>query len=113
MWGSKCERTREFDHMAHPHKVFEDRKKCWASQLMHDIKPTRCVSVCAVHFSMFIPRLWWLGCCFTAVLALGLSTKKFPDLYEASVVELQAGLDAGDFTSVDLIKVEETPLTKR
>ncbi|THH02044.1 hypothetical protein EW026_g768 [Hermanssonia centrifuga] len=27
-----------------------------------------------------------------------------PDLYEASVVELQAGLDAGQFTSVDLIK---------
>ena len=29
----------------------------------------------------------------------------FPDLYEASVVELQAGLDAGNFTSVDLVKV--------
>ena len=28
-----------------------------------------------------------------------------PDLYEASVLELQAGLDAGHFTSVDLIKV--------
>ena len=28
-----------------------------------------------------------------------------PDLYEASVPELQAGLDAGHFTSVDLIKV--------
>ncbi|KAJ7432101.1 amidase signature enzyme [Mycena galericulata] len=27
-----------------------------------------------------------------------------PDLYEASVLELQAGLDAGQFTSVDLIK---------
>ncbi|KAF7800231.1 hypothetical protein EIP86_011478 [Pleurotus ostreatoroseus] len=27
-----------------------------------------------------------------------------PDLYEASVVELQAGLDAGHFTSVDLVK---------
>ncbi|EMD38861.1 hypothetical protein CERSUDRAFT_112583 [Gelatoporia subvermispora B] len=27
-----------------------------------------------------------------------------PDLYEASVAELQAGLDAGQFTSVDLVK---------
>ncbi|KAF9036317.1 amidase signature enzyme [Panaeolus papilionaceus] len=29
---------------------------------------------------------------------------QFPDLYEASVMELQAGLDAGHFTSVDLVK---------
>ena len=29
----------------------------------------------------------------------------FPDLYEASVLELQAGLDAGHFSSVDLVKV--------
>ena len=29
----------------------------------------------------------------------------FPDLYEATVMELQAGLDAGHFTSVDLVKV--------
>lgn len=28
-----------------------------------------------------------------------------PDLYEASVPELQAGLDAGHFSSVDLVKV--------
>lgn len=28
-----------------------------------------------------------------------------PDLYEASVLELQAGLQAGQFTSVDLVKV--------
>ncbi|TFK67632.1 amidase signature enzyme [Pluteus cervinus] len=32
------------------------------------------------------------------------STPQFPDLYEASVDELQAGLDAGQFTSVDLVK---------
>ena len=31
--------------------------------------------------------------------------KVFPDLYEASVLELQAGLDAGHFSSVDLVKV--------
>ena len=29
----------------------------------------------------------------------------FPDLYEASIAELQAGLDGGQFTSVDLVKV--------
>jgi amidase len=29
----------------------------------------------------------------------------FPDLYEASVTSLQAGLDAGQFSSVDLVKV--------
>ena len=31
--------------------------------------------------------------------------KLYPDLYEASVLELQAGLEAGDFSSVDLVKV--------
>jgi hypothetical protein len=30
---------------------------------------------------------------------------EFPDLYEASVEELQRGLEAGSFTSVDLVKV--------
>lgn len=35
----------------------------------------------------------------------------FPDLYEASVADLQAGIDAGHFTSVDLVKVcVEAPL---
>ena len=29
----------------------------------------------------------------------------FPDLYEASIAELQAGLEKGLFTSVDLVKV--------
>ncbi|KAF9484242.1 amidase signature enzyme [Pholiota conissans] len=29
---------------------------------------------------------------------------EYPDLYEASVLELQAGLEAGHFTSVDLVK---------
>ena len=33
----------------------------------------------------------------------------FPDLYEASVLELQAGLDAGHFSSVDLVKVPTDP----
>lgn len=29
----------------------------------------------------------------------------FPDLYEAGIAELQRGLDKGQFTSVDLVKV--------
>ena len=29
----------------------------------------------------------------------------FPDLYEASISELQDGLEKGQFTSVDLVKV--------
>jgi hypothetical protein len=29
----------------------------------------------------------------------------FPDLYEATITDLQAGLDAGHFSSVDLVKV--------
>ncbi len=29
---------------------------------------------------------------------------EFPDLYEASISELQAGLDAQHFSSVDLVK---------
>ncbi|KAJ7165363.1 amidase signature enzyme [Mycena filopes] len=36
--------------------------------------------------------------------AFGLGARTFPDLYEASVPELQAGLEAGHFTSVDLVK---------
>ncbi|KAG6822617.1 hypothetical protein H0H92_013160, partial [Tricholoma furcatifolium] len=34
-----------------------------------------------------------------------MSTLKYPDLYDASVAELQGGLNAGHFTSVDLVKV--------
>ncbi|KAJ7922254.1 amidase signature enzyme [Mycena leptocephala] len=44
---------------------------------------------------------------FSVASPFGLSvarTPALPDLYEASVPELQAGLDAGLFTSVDLIK---------
>ncbi|KAJ7628830.1 amidase signature enzyme [Roridomyces roridus] len=38
------------------------------------------------------------------VFSSGTSRKVLPDLYEASVLELQAGLDAGVFTSVDLVR---------
>ena len=33
---------------------------------------------------------------------------KFPDLYEASIAELQDGLERGHFTSVDLVNVSRT-----
>lgn len=36
--------------------------------------------------------------------ARALNASALPDLYEASVAELQVGLDAGHFTSVDLVK---------
>ena len=39
------------------------------------------------------------------ITALDGTVTVFPDLYEASVLELQAGLDAGHFSSVDLVKV--------
>lgn len=37
--------------------------------------------------------------------SFGRAPTTFPDLYEASVTELQDGLERGDFTSVDLVKV--------
>ncbi|GAW05610.1 amidase signature enzyme [Lentinula edodes] len=50
-------------------------------------------------------------CLITAKENVGLSRRDndavnapLPDLYEASILELQNGLDAGQFTSVDLIK---------
>ncbi|OCH91006.1 amidase signature enzyme [Obba rivulosa] len=61
-----------------------------------------------LYFSTFVLLL-----AFMRVVSAGwLSTRSvkaksraaLPDLYEASVAELQAGLDAGQFTSVDLVK---------
>lgn len=37
----------------------------------------------------------------------------FPDLYEAGITELQQGLDKGQFTSVDLVKVGLVPTCLR
>jgi len=64
--------------------------------------------------TMMSASRWWLsfGLGLLALthltqLAWGVLTPseiQFPDLYEASILELQAGLDAGDFTSVDLVK---------
>jgi hypothetical protein len=59
--------------------------------------------------TMFIARPIWLVCLAVSLLVSALATPtpptKLPDLYEASLAELQEGLDAGHFTSVDLIKV--------
>ncbi len=40
-----------------------------------------------------------------SLLALLARAKTLPDLYEATIAELQDGLAGGDFTSVDLVKV--------
>lgn len=48
----------------------------------------------------------WFAFVLAVVACLhGSAATVFPDLYEASVLELQAGLDAGTFSSVDLVKV--------
>jgi amidase len=49
----------------------------------------------------------WLPAAPAAALVVpraSTNASALPDLYEASVVELQAGLDAGAFTSVDLVR---------
>ena len=44
--------------------------------------------------------------CICTVLSKAVErATQFPDLYEASVIELQDGLERGDFSSVDLVKV--------
>jgi hypothetical protein len=64
---------------------------------------------------------WWLSTLLAIVACLQIAGRvcttgnstaekhkpqvQFPDLYEASVLELQQGLDAGHFSSVDLVKV--------
>ncbi|KAF8889183.1 amidase signature enzyme [Gymnopilus junonius] len=65
---------------------------------------------------MTFARVWllaFLAICAGLQVACGVSTAgattsiagaTFPNLYEASVTELQAGLDAGTFTSVDLVQ---------
>lgn len=45
------------------------------------------------------------GSALGAVVRAAAITAKYPDLYEASIVELQSGLEKNQFTSVDLVKV--------
>lgn len=49
-----------------------------------------------------------LGSVFACGLDIRASADTFPDLYEASVEDLQSGLEAGHFTSVDLVKVNRS-----
>lgn len=46
-----------------------------------------------------------LGFCLPQKHSATTNTVTFPDLYEASIAELQSGLASGLFTSVDLVKV--------
>ncbi|KAF8963514.1 amidase signature enzyme [Flammula alnicola] len=64
---------------------------------------------------MFVSK-WWISALLAVLaclqIARGVSPStagteagiQFPDLYEASIPELQKGLDAGQFSSVDLVK---------
>ncbi len=53
-------------------------------------------------FSLALALLW-AACGVKESMAASAVT--FPDLYEASISELQQGLEKGHFTSVDLVKV--------
>ena len=53
----------------------------------------------------FLTRWFSFFLAVVACLQSSTAATVFPDLYEASVLELQAGLDAGTFSSVDLVKV--------
>jgi hypothetical protein len=72
------------------------------------------LSILAGHYypptMAFLAR--WVSFFLAVVACLQDSTATvFPDLYEASVLELQAGLDAGTFSSVDLVKVSNLPFS--
>ncbi|KAJ8082275.1 hypothetical protein PM082_008124 [Marasmius tenuissimus] len=56
---------------------------------------------CTVYLLSFASALSRSG---NLQLGVAKEPSKFPDLYEASVIELQQGLDDGLFTSVDLVK---------
>lgn len=45
-----------------------------------------------------------------AIIRDAAAVAKYPDLYEASIVELQSGLEKNQFTSVDLVKVSSLGL---
>lgn len=68
--------------------------------------------LCSSVLFLCLLRTLSVQCLITVKENAGLSRRDIdavnaplPDLYEASILELQKGLDAGQFTSVDLIKV--------
>ena len=57
-------------------------------------------------FALFLAFAWaGFGFNQEAARAPAAAATQFPDLYEASIAELQDGLQKGLFTSVDLVKV--------
>ena len=58
-----------------------------------------------LHYLTYIVVFFLFGDVLACLASTQAGTGTFPDLYEASVEELQEGLDAGIFTSVDLVKV--------
>ena len=62
----------------------------------------------ATFRSIFVFALCLLGVLHLHVawaLPRNIARASLPDLYEASIAELQEGLEKGQFTSVDLVKV--------
>ena len=59
-------------------------------------------------FALFL-AFAWAGVGFKQESARAPAQSQFPDLYEASITELQDGLQKGLFTSVDLVKVSPSP----
>lgn len=70
------------------------------------------LSTLAGHHSPIMAFLVrWLSFFLAVVTCLqGSTATVFPDLYEASVLELQDGLNSGTFSSVDLVKVLTFPI---
>ena len=66
-------------------------------------------TVIALFVSACLSSTQILGGRFESVVELRTQTVQdlggLPDLYEASIAELQSGLESGLFTSVDLVKV--------
>ncbi|KAF9442738.1 amidase signature enzyme, partial [Macrolepiota fuliginosa MF-IS2] len=56
------------------------------------------------HYLFSVLIFFLLGNVFASNIKPRTATDAFPDLYEASVEELQRGLESGLFTSVDLVK---------
>jgi hypothetical protein len=70
-----------------------------------------------LSFALLVFAVWsaLLSSClstslFTSASDSGIDARdaSFPDLYEASIAELQSGLEKGRFTSEDLVKVSES-----
>ena len=61
------------------------------------------LKLCLVSAFTLVLGLVWTT--FGTATATAANAVTFPDLYEASITELQEGLEKGHFTSVDLVKV--------